>query len=167
MLAGADRSAGCVNLFSTGSQWTIFIAKSIPLWTIKHSSGQWASHSSCAYVHNKIQFDAIITQSIFPKFSQKTPHSSPVRVRYGVSFVDSNSDLHYSDAIMGTMASQITGISIACSTVGSEADQRKHQSSASLAFVRGIHQWLMNSPHKGPVTGKCVHLMTSSYAAVI
>ena len=33
-------------------------------------------------------------------------------------------------------------------------DQRKHQSSASLAFVRGIHRWPVNSPHKGPVTRK-------------
>ena len=35
------------------------------------------------------------------------------------------------------MASQITGVSIVCSTVGSGADQRKHQSSASLPFVQG------------------------------
>ena len=34
------------------------------------------------------------------------------------------------------------------------ADQRKHQSSVSLAFVRGIHRWSVNSPHKGPVTRK-------------
>ena len=31
---------------------------------------------------------------------------------------------------------------------------KKHQSSASLAFVRGIHRWPVNSPHKGPVTRK-------------
>ena len=52
---------------------------------------------------------------------------------------------------MSMMASQITGISIVCSTVGSGTNQRKHQNSASLAFVREIHQWLVNSPHKGPV----------------
>ena len=39
-------------------------------------------------------------------------------------------------------------------TVYTGADQRKHQSSASLAFVRGIHRWPVNSPHKGPVTRK-------------
>ena len=39
-------------------------------------------------------------------------------------------------------------------TIYSGADQRKHQSSASLAFVRGIHRWPVNSPHKGPVTRK-------------
>ena len=54
---------------------------------------------------------------------------------------------HYS-----TMASQITGVSIDCSTLCSGADQTKHQTSASLAFVRGIHRWPVNSPHKGPVT---------------
>ena len=44
---------------------------------------------------------------------------------------------HYSDVIMGTIASQITSFTIVYSTVYSDADQRKHQSSASLAFVRG------------------------------
>ena len=42
---------------------------------------------------------------------------------------------------MSAIASQITGVSIAYSTVCSGADQRKHQSPASLAFVRGIHRW--------------------------
>ena len=60
----------------------------------------------------------------------------------------------YSDVIMGVMASQITGVSIVCSAVCSGADQRKHQSSASLAFVRGIHRWPVDSPHKGLVTRK-------------
>ena len=63
---------------------------------------------------------------------------------------------------MGAMASQITSVSIICSTVCSGADQRRHQSSASLAFVRGIHLSQVDSPHKGPVTRKCFHLMTSS-----
>ena len=61
---------------------------------------------------------------------------------------------HYGDVIMGTIASQITGVSMVSSTVCSGADQRKQQSSASLAFMRGIHWWPMNSPHKGPVTRK-------------
>ena len=93
--------------------------------------------------------------------------------------------LHYNDVIMSSMASEITGVAIVCSTVGSGADQRKHHqwrhngrdgvsnhhphcllnrlssahqrkhhSSTSLAFVRGIHRWRMNSPHKKPVTRK-------------
>ena len=53
---------------------------------------------------------------------------------------------------MSVMASQITSLTIVYSNVYSGADQRKHQTSASLAFVQGIHQWPVNSPHKGPVT---------------
>ena len=55
---------------------------------------------------------------------------------------------------MSTMVSQITNVSIVCSPACSGADQREHQSSTSLAFVRGIHQQLVNSPHKEPVTRK-------------
>ena len=44
--------------------------------------------------------------------------------------------------------------------------KRKYQSSASLAFVRGIHRWPVNSPHKRPVTRKNFHLMTSSCCCV-
>ena len=55
---------------------------------------------------------------------------------------------------MTSIASQITSLTVVYSTVYSDADQRKHQSSASLAFVGGIHRGLVNSPHKGPVTRK-------------
>ena len=59
---------------------------------------------------------------------------------------------HYSDVIMCAMGSQITSLAIVYSIVYSGADQRKHQSSASLACVRGIHRWHVNSPYKWPVT---------------
>ena len=65
-----------------------------------------------------------------------------------------SASVHYCDVIMSAMASQITSVSIVYTTVCSGADQRKHQSSALLAFVRGIHRWPVNSPHKGPVTRK-------------
>ena len=55
---------------------------------------------------------------------------------------------------MCAIASQITSLTIVYSTVYSDADERKHQSSASLAFVRGIHRGPVNSPHKWPVTRK-------------
>ena len=55
---------------------------------------------------------------------------------------------------MGALASQITSLTIVYSTVYSDADQRKHQSSASLAFVWGIHRGPVNSPHKWSVTWK-------------
>ena len=61
---------------------------------------------------------------------------------------------HYDDVVMGAMASQITSFAIVYSTVYSDADQRNHQSSASLAFVQGIHRGPVNSPHKMPVTWK-------------
>ena len=61
---------------------------------------------------------------------------------------------HYNDVIMGTMTSQITGVSIVCLTVCSGEDERKHQSYVSLAYVRGIHQWPVDSLHRGPVTRK-------------
>ena len=62
--------------------------------------------------------------------------------------------LHYNDVIMDSMAYQITSLTIVYSTVYSDADQRKHQSSSSLAFVWGIHRGPVNSPHKWPVTRK-------------
>ena len=62
--------------------------------------------------------------------------------------------VHYGDVIMGTIASQITSLTIVYLTVYSDADQRKYQSSASLAFVRGIHRGPVNSPRKWPVTRK-------------
>ena len=61
---------------------------------------------------------------------------------------------HYGDVIMDAIASQITSLTIVYSTVYSEADQRKHKSSASMGFVRGIHRGPVNSPHKWPVTRK-------------
>ena len=61
---------------------------------------------------------------------------------------------HYDDVIMGAIASQITSLTIVYSTVYSDADQREHQSSASLAFVWGIYRGPVDSPHKWPVTRK-------------
>ena len=61
---------------------------------------------------------------------------------------------HYCFVITGAMTSQITSLTIVYSTVHLGADQRKHQSSASKAFARGIHRWSVNSPHKWSVTRK-------------
>ena len=78
------------------------------------------------------------------------PHSTAIPIYMGPNFVI----IHYSDIIMSTMASQTTSLAIVYLIVCSGADQRKHQSSTSLAFVRGIHRGPVNSPHKGPVTHK-------------
>ena len=62
--------------------------------------------------------------------------------------------IHYNDVIIGAIASQITIPTIVYPIAYSDADKKKHQSSASLAFVRGNHRGPVNSPHKWPVTRK-------------
>ena len=61
---------------------------------------------------------------------------------------------HYDDVIMTMLASQITSLTVVYSIVYSGVNQRKHQSSASLAFVWEIHRGPVNFPHKWPVTRK-------------
>ena len=82
-------------------------------------------------------------------------HDAMWRHKATLSFpLTTNNIEHYDDVIMGAIASQITSLTIVYSTVYSGANQSKHQSSASLAFVRGIHWGSVNSPHKSPVTRK-------------
>ena len=71
--------------------------------------------------------------------------------------------MHHYNVMMRAISSQITEVSIVYSTVCSGVHRRKHQSSASLAFLRRIQRWPVNSPLKGPVTRKCFHLMRSLY----
>ena len=78
-------------------------------------------------------------------------HKRPLALMFYLMYTRT---MHYNDAIMGAIASQITSLTLVYSTVYSDADQRKHQSSASLAFVRGIHRGPVNSPQKWPVTRK-------------
>ena len=80
--------------------------------------------------------------------------SIPARIPWKPQALTSLYLEHYSDEIMGIMASQITSVSSVYTTVCSGANQRKYQSSASLAFVRVNHRGSLNSPHKGPVTWK-------------
>ena len=63
---------------------------------------------------------------------------------------------------MSAIASQIASLTIVYSIVYSDADQRKHQSSTSLAFVREFtrDRWIPRT--NGQLHGKCFHLMTSS-----
>ena len=67
----------------------------------------------------------------------------------------------YIDGIMTTIVFKITSLTVVYSTVQLDVDQRKHQSSASLAFVWEIHRdrWIPRT--KGQLRGKCFHLMTS------
>ena len=104
-------------------------------------------------------------ENYLSKFSFKFPRdqwvnvftSSQSALRWGLRWQTGwygSLQSHYHDVIMGAIASQINSLTIVYPIVYSDADQRKHQSSASLAFVRGIHRWPVNSPHKWPVTRK-------------
>ena len=77
--------------------------------------------------------DHLKTRHIFLKNSSAINHLAA-----GIRWLEDPYQ-HYIAVIMGAMASQITSLTIVCSIVYSDADQRKHQSSASLAFVRRIH----------------------------
>ena len=79
--------------------------------------------------------------------------SNVLNITYHVLSCQMSHD-HFDEVIRRAMVSQINSLAIVHSTVYSGVDQRKHQSSASLAFVRGIHRWPVNSPHKGPETPK-------------
>ena len=122
----------------------------------------------------KDQYWVDINQKHQPEIFARGVYSSPVHVHDGVGYSraisqDCNWRLHrkcmqrctgrsilahYNDVIMTTVASQITSLRIVYSTVFSDADQRKNQSSASLAFVRGIHRdrWIPRT--KGQLRGK-------------
>ena len=97
-------------------------------------------------------------QSLFPVCRVKlyTIHVSPSSQIYQACFslMAWRLLIHYNDVTMGAIVSQITSLTIVFSTVYLDTDQRIHQSSASLAFVRGIHRRPVNSPHKWPVTRK-------------
>ena len=75
--------------------------------------------------------------------------SHVVRTRFGTRL-----SAHYDDVIMTMLASQITSLTVVYSIVYSGVNQRKHRSSASLAFMRKIHRGPVNFPHKWPVTRK-------------
>ena len=83
-----------------------------------------------------------VTRPVMFSISQKNP----------LTFCNSHS--HYSHLMMGAIAYRIASLTIVYSIVYSGGDQRKHQSSVSLAFVRGIHRWPVNSTQKWPVTRK-------------
>ena len=88
----------------------------------------------------------IVPMHVKPKFTYLLTYISRLELSNQGIKCDKSTHWHYNDVIMGAIASQITSLTIVYSALYSDADQRKHQSSASLAFVRGIHR----SPHKWP-----------------
>ena len=77
---------------------------------------------------------AVVDSDIECKFSKRSERLMCLLVRFNTW------DRHYIDVIMNTMTTQITSLTVVYSIFYSGADQRKHQSSASLAFVQGIHR---------------------------
>ena len=117
------------------------------------SSWGRCSSAETKYTSTLVVARPIITGHCIPPGNCKPPLSSLAPV-FLILLSLSLSLFHYNDVKISVMASQITSLAIVYSTVYSGADQRKHQSSASLAFVRGIQRWPVNSPHKGPLTRK-------------
>ena len=106
---------------------------------------------SCTYFQKPIEIIIPITVSKIAMFSQ-------IELEMILqSFESTSHELcarHYGDVIMDTIASQIPSLTIVYSIAYSDADQRKHESSASVAVVHGIHRGPMNTPHKWPVMRK-------------
>ena len=99
---------------------------------------------------------SVITRRVPPNIYNKHYAISEFPIRSMIYLCNSHSawNYHYCDVIMGAMAYQITSLTIVYLIVHPGAGQRKHQSPASLAFVRGIHRWAVNSPYKWSVTRK-------------
>ena len=114
----------------------------------------WCCSAPSHYQNNDDISSFRILRANFAKFEAKSGYF--ISIEYGGKYflLQGAMLIHYSEIIVSMMASQITSLTIVYSTVYSGVDQRKHQSSASLAFVQGIHRWQLNSPHKGPVTRK-------------
>ena len=126
------------------------------------------------YIYIYISSGMGVTKAPFANFLRRLAVCDPLlmianteldvmRPAYALVRCPSAAGSHYNDVIMITMVYQITSLTVVYSTVYSDADQGKHQSSASLAFVWGIHRdrWI---PHtKGQLRGKCFHFMTSSW----
>ena len=117
-------------------------------------SGSVNNHEAGDLRRNRAHYDVTVIKYVF-KFKCTSPWDPWVKATYFSLLSVAHFplfwslDKHFIDVIMTTMASQITSLMVVHSIVYSGADQRKHQSSASLAFVRGIHRDRWISRTKG------------------
>ena len=132
--------------YSINSNWGKHIFKNV-LQSFVVVLGDWLLQCSLSFQYDFPRYRNVILRNM-GKYNTQIEDKPQINK----SQQNCGAPIHYCGVIMGSMASQITGVSIVCSTVGSGTDQRKHQSFASLAFVRGVRRWTMNSPHKEPVT---------------
>ena len=112
----------------------------------------WSRFPACKFPNSLQQ--SVLRSSLCVYDQQDNIHCGPSSCLMHLQNTCILISFKYNNVIMSTIASHITGVSFVRTTVSSGADQRKHQSSASLAFVTEIHRWPVNSPHKGPVTRK-------------
>ena len=118
---------------------------------------KWFKELNTYFCKIKIPLEAKLSSEslVSPTPLSYRPSRLPwVPVRNPLKFRLRSHHAHYSGVIKGTISSQITSLTIVYSIVYSDADQRKHLSSAPLAFVLEIHRGPVNSPHKWPVTRK-------------
>ena len=158
-------------------RWTLYILYQCPF-NVNNMGKAWLIRNKMEYylIENYIIFDALELRIDFPStffwFGFRTLYfnHNDIFVYYTiynelyrlpcVDRVKTNracrpvAIAHYDDVIMTMLASQITSLTVVYSIVYSGVNQRKHQSSASLAFVREIHWGPVNFPHKWPVTRK-------------
>ena len=123
----ADEQLFCIQ--SPKHQDITVDAEQVSMWPCGISLGQFC----------RIKFQVVKSLNVFETY-WKLPSFPPI------------TNEHYCDVIMGAVASQKASLTIVYSTVYPDAVPRKHQTSASLAFVRGIHRGPVNSQHKCPVT---------------
>ena len=115
----------------------------MPFWTHAHVFSLYDQQpSTCSRCQHCERNGTICWQNVCPRAAAHVLQLAHLR----------NKIFRYSDVIMDEIAYQVTSFTIVYSTVYSGAYQRKHQSSASLALVRGIHRWPVKSPHKWSVT---------------
>ena len=158
-MQGPSQKWYCVKKLKTG--WKYFVCF--------HPSGNWVIITKfCTWQHSCHNFKKFVVTFIWEiNLSQnhimlflfglnlcKNQYWNGLLLSSMIERQDPGQNHHYTDVTMSPNASQITSLRIVYSTVYSCADQRKYQSSTSLAFVRRIHRGPVNSPHKGPVTRK-------------
>ena len=130
--------------------WKVLVTKSYPLVTNPHVIfGAYQLFELCShgrYYATLFLEKAIVNNAVKEHMCHHCVYWWHSNFRYRTSAFTTvpSSIVHYNDVIMSAMASQITSLTIVYSTVYSDANQRKHQSSASLAFVGEFtgHRWI-------------------------
>ena len=146
----------CINCSLRGVTFILVLVLVLSIWLYRYNRKCVIIHVSLHVWHCYCEVSQINTCAIcnLCKKNIKTPQIYSCLYALFTNVPNMNSFTHYNDVIMSAMASQISSLTIVYSTVYSRCRSKKHQSSASLAFVRGIHRWPVNSSHKGPVTRK-------------